>query len=158
MTYPSDPNGFGQDPFAKDSQQGQPQYGDQQYGQPQYGDQQYGQPQYGQQQYGQPQYGQPAYGQPQYGQPAYGAPEPDNYLIWAILSTVFCCLPLGVVSIIKSTSVTKLWAMGDHAGAQKAAEDAKKFAIWSAVASVVVWVVLIIFYIIIFAVAASSTY
>ena len=149
MTYPSDPNGFGQDPFAKDSQSGQPDYG-QQYGQqPQYGQP----PQYGQQ-YGQP-YGQPQYGQPYGGMP--GTPEPDNNLVWAILSTVLCCLPLGIVSIIKSTSVSKLWAQGDYAGAQKAADDAKKFAIWSAVAAVVWWVVIVIFYIIVFAVAASNT-
>ena len=30
-------------------------------------------------------------------------PPPDNNLVWAILCTVLCCLPLGIVSIIKST-------------------------------------------------------
>lgn len=30
---------------------------------------------------------------------------PDNNLVWAILSTVLCCLPLGIVAIIKSTQV-----------------------------------------------------
>lgn len=127
----------------------------------------YGQdPGYGQQPaYGQPGYGQPAYGQPGYGQqPAYGygapaGPEPDNNLVWAILATVLCCLPLGIVSIVKSTSVSKLWAVGDYAGAQAAADEAKKWAIWSAVAAVASWVVLVIFYVIIIAIAASaSTY
>lgn len=60
-----------------------------------------------------------------------GSP-PDNNLVWAILCTVMCCLPLGIVAIIKSTKVKELWAQGDHAGAQKAADDAKKYSIWGA--------------------------
>ena len=120
----------------------------------------YGQQPYGQQpQYGQPQYGQPQYGQPQYGQPQYGAApgiEPDNNLVWAILSTVLCCLPLGIVSIMKATSVSGLWARGDYAGAQQAADDAKKFAIWSAIASVVIWVIVVIVYVVIIAAAVST--
>ncbi len=55
---------------------------------------------------------------------------PDNNLVWAIICTVLCCLPLGIVSIIKSTKVKSLWLQGDHAGAQKSADDAKKYAIW----------------------------
>ncbi|MCD8166876.1 MAG: CD225/dispanin family protein, partial [Bacteroides sp.] len=31
--------------------------------------------------------------------------KPDNYLVWAILSTVLCCLPAGVVSIVYSVKV-----------------------------------------------------
>ena len=59
---------------------------------------------------------------------------PDNNLVWAILCTVLCCLPLGIVAIIKSTKVKELWLQGDHAGAQKAADDAKKYSIWGMVA------------------------
>jgi hypothetical protein len=62
---------------------------------------------------------------------------PDNNLVWAILCTVLCCLPLGIVSIIKSAKVKELWAGGDHEGAQKAADDAKKYAIWGAVIGLV---------------------
>ncbi len=57
---------------------------------------------------------------------------PDNNLVWAILCTVLCCLPLGIVAIIKSTKVKELWAQGDHAGAEKAAADAKKYSLWGA--------------------------
>ncbi|PVW15301.1 CD225/dispanin family protein [Marixanthomonas spongiae] len=60
-------------------------------------------------------------------------PKPDNYLVWAILCTVLCCLPLGIVSIIKSTKVNELYAQGDYAGAQKASNDAKKWAMWGAI-------------------------
>ena len=38
--------------------------------------------------------------------------KPDNYLVWAILSTVFCCLPLGIVAIVKASKVDALWAQG----------------------------------------------
>lgn len=69
---------------------------------------------------------------------------PDNNLVWAILCTVLCCLPLGIVAIIKSTKVKELWAQGDHAGAQKAADDAKKFAIWGAGISLVFVVIYMI--------------
>ncbi|GAB19959.1 hypothetical protein GOEFS_098_00250 [Gordonia effusa NBRC 100432] len=107
---------------------------------------------YGQQPYGQhPPYGQQPYGAPQYG--AYGpppGPEPDNNLVWAILCTVLCCLPLGIVAIVKSTSVSKLWATGDYAGAQRAADEAKKWAMWGAISSVIIYVVAIIFYIVLF--------
>ena len=62
---------------------------------------------------------------------------PDNNLVWAILCTVLCCLPLGIVAIIKSTKVKELWALGDHDGAMKAAADAKKYSIWGAAIGVI---------------------
>ncbi|MDR1779374.1 MAG: CD225/dispanin family protein [Tannerella sp.] len=71
-------------------------------------------------------------------------PMPDNYLIWAILVTVFCCLPFGIVSIISSTKVSSAYAMGDYAGAQKASSDAKKWALWGAIIGGVVIVLYII--------------
>jgi hypothetical protein len=59
---------------------------------------------------------------------------PPNYLVWAILSTVLCCWPVGIASIVFSTQVNSKWAMGDLAGAQAASDKAKKFAIFSAIA------------------------
>lgn len=53
--------------------------------------------------------------------------QPDNYLVWSILVTLFCCLPLGIVAIVKSTQVSGLWAQGRYAEAQAAADSAKKF-------------------------------
>jgi len=97
--------------------------------------QQGGQPAQPGQPYGSPQYGAPQYGQP-YGQPA-GSP-PPNYLVWAILSTIFCCLPLGIASIVFAAQVNGKYAAGDVAGAQESSRKAKQFAIWSAVVGVVV--------------------
>ncbi|MGN0222740.1 MAG: CD225/dispanin family protein [Muribaculaceae bacterium] len=105
-------------------------------------------PQYGQQQYPQPpQYGQ-QYGQQQYGQPQYPQgwmpPRPDSYLVWSILVTIFCCLPLGIVAIVKSSHVDSRYNSGDYQGALKASNDAKNWVIISAVSGVVIQVINVI--------------
>lgn len=78
----------------------------------------------------------PPYGMP--GVPGLQGTPPPNYLVWSILATIFCCLPLGIVSIVFSTQVNSKWALGDVAGAQDASEKARRFAVWSAIA----WAVL----------------
>ena len=83
-----------------------------------------------------------------------GSP-PDNNLVWAILCTVMCCLPLGIVAIIKSTKVKELWAQGDHAGAQKAADDAKKYSIWGAGIGVL-FIALYVIFVLVIGVAGSG--
>jgi len=85
---------------------------------------------------------------PSYGaQGAQGA-APPNYLVWAILTTIFCCLPLGVISIVFSAQVNSKWALGDVAGAQESSAKAKKFAIWSAIASAILVVLSVVFVIV----------
>ena len=72
---------------------------------------------------------------------SYGGPSgspPPNYLVWAILTTIFCCLPLGIASIVFAAQVNGKYAAGDSAGARASSEKAKMFAIYSAVAGVVV--------------------
>lgn len=82
----------------------------------------------------QPQQPQPGY----YGaQPNNGQVRPDNYLVWAILSTILCCLPLGVVSIVYSCKVNGLYETGRYQEANEAADNAKKFAIASAACGLV---------------------
>lgn len=105
---------------------------------------------YGQQPYGQPS-GQQPYGQPGYGPagPVYDASPylpapPDNNLVWGILTTLLCCLPLGIVSIVKANQVNSLWAQGHYQAAREAAESAKKWAIWSAASWAILVVVLIV--------------
>jgi interferon-induced transmembrane protein len=66
-----------------------------------------------------------------------GQAEPDSHLVWAILSTLLCCLPLGIVSIVYSTKVSGLWAQGRYAEAQAASDSAKKWAIIAAIVGVV---------------------
>ena len=69
---------------------------------------------------------------------------PDNNLVGAIVSTMLCCWPFGIVSIIKSTKVNNLWAQGDFSGAQKSADDAKKWAIYSAIGAAAFWVLYVV--------------
>jgi hypothetical protein len=59
-------------------------------------------------------------------------PLPDNYLLWGILTTLLCCMPLGIASIVYSSKVTPAYYAGDYEGAIRASESAKKWAIWSA--------------------------
>ena len=66
---------------------------------------------------------------------------PNNYLVWSILVTLFCCLPFGIVAIVKSSQVNGLWAQGRYAEAQASADSAKKWVIWSAVIGVVVGII-----------------
>ena len=63
--------------------------------------------------------------------------KPDNNLVWAILSTILCCLPLGIVAIVYASKVDGLYNQGDYAGAQEAADNAKKWAMWGAIISIV---------------------
>jgi hypothetical protein len=95
----------------------------------------------------------PGYPAPQPGWPAQR--EPDNYLVWAILVTIMCCLPLGIVSIVYSAKVSGLWVQGRYAEAQTAADNAKKWAIIGAIAGPVIAVVVAIVYFILIVVAFS---
>jgi len=54
-----------------------------------------------------------------------------NYLVFAILSTVLCCLPTGIVSIIYAAQVNTKVAAGDMAGATQASKNAKLWALIS---------------------------
>ena len=51
-----------------------------------------------------------------------------NHLVWAILVTIFCCIPFGIVSIVYASQVNGKLSMGDFEGARDASEKAK---IWA---------------------------
>ncbi len=119
-------------------------YNQQGYNQQGYNQQPYGQQGYGQQPYNQQPYGQQPYGQQGYGQQPYNnwpMQKPDTYLVWAILSTVLCCLPFGVVAIVKASQVENLWQQGRYDESFKASEAAKKWSIISAVCGIIVGVI-----------------
>lgn len=56
-----------------------------------------------------------------------------NNMVWAILTTLFCCLPFGIVSIVYAAQVDGRRAAGDIEGARTAADKARFWAIVSAV-------------------------
>lgn len=72
--------------------------------------------------------------------------KPDSNLVWAILCTVLCCMPFGVVSIVCATRVDSLWACGQYQEAINEAEKAKKWAIWGAVSSIIIDVLALVVY------------
>lgn len=80
-----------------------------------------------------------------------------NYLIPAILSTIFCCLPLGVVSIIFATQVNSKVAAGDIAGAMEASKKAKMFMFIAVGLGVLTYVCVIVMWIFVFGMAAIGS-
>ncbi|MDR0353651.1 MAG: CD225/dispanin family protein [Opitutaceae bacterium] len=71
--------------------------------------------------------------------------KPENYLVWAILTTILCCLPFGIVSIIFATQVDSKYTSGDYAGAEASSKKAKLFAIVSACSALALGVLYILF-------------
>lgn len=55
--------------------------------------------------------------------------KPTSGLGWAIVTSLLCCLPLGIVSIIQASKVNDLWFAGDYEGAVKKAQSAKNWII-----------------------------
>ena len=80
---------------------------------------------------------------------------PDNYLAWAIITTVLCCLPFGIVAIVYSSKVNGLWIAGHTREALEAAKSAKT---WSIVSASVGAAVIIIYLIFVVVAAGSSSY
>lgn len=87
----------------------------------------YGQNQQGFYQYGTPDQAGYSYGRPggdNYGQPA--APISGTpYVIFAIITTLFCCLPLGIAGIVFACRINPLQRAGDYEGAREEAKKAK---------------------------------
>jgi len=54
----------------------------------------------------------------------------DTHLVKSILTTLFCCLPLGITSIVFASQVNSKELHGDIAGAQEASRKADAFANW----------------------------
>ena len=73
---------------------------------------------------------------------------PKNWLVEAILVTVFCCLPFGIVGIVKAAEVNSKFAAGNYAGAVESSRSAAKWTkigFFIAIAGVVIWGVLVAF-------------
>ncbi|MGM9694188.1 MAG: CD225/dispanin family protein [Alloprevotella sp.] len=67
----------------------------------------------------------------------YQQPRPDNHLVWAILATVCCCLPFGIVAIVKSMQVNDFYNSGKYDQALIAAEEAKNWCLVSLVLGII---------------------
>jgi hypothetical protein len=69
--------------------------------------------------------------------PVVGGTPPKNYLVFAILATIFCCLPPGIAAIVFAAQVNGKWRAGDAAGAQASSAKAKQWTIIAAIAGVI---------------------
>ena len=78
--------------------------------------------------------------------PPNGQYKPDSGLVWAILTTIFCCLPFGIVSIVYASKVDSMWYMGNFQAAMDDAKKAKNWALWAAISGVVVLILYIVFF------------
>ena len=65
---------------------------------------------------------------PQFEQQYQQTPHVESYLVWAILSTLFCCLPAGIVSIVFASQVDSKLRAGDYQGALSSSNNAKTWA------------------------------
>jgi len=79
-----------------------------------------------------------------------GSPYPPNvpnYLAQAILTTLFCCLPAGIVSIVFASQVNGKLAAGDYPGALDSSQKARTWA-WVSfgvgLAAAAVWVIVVV--------------
>lgn len=55
--------------------------------------------------------------------------KPSNYLALAIVCTVCCCLPAGIVSIVYAARVNETFARGEYELAEKYSSNAKTWGI-----------------------------
>lgn len=56
----------------------------------------------------------------------------QNYLVFAILATILCCLPAGIPAIVYAAQVNGKLQAGDIAGAQEASKNARMWCFISA--------------------------
>ena len=73
-----------------------------------------------------------------YQQPQQQPIKPDSNMILAILSTLFCCLPMGVAAIISASKVDKLYYAGQYNAAEEASNRAKKYSMIGAILGIIV--------------------
>ncbi len=64
---------------------------------------------------------------------SYVPPRPDNYLAWSIVVTVMCCIPFGIVAIIKSCEVNTAYDQGRYEQAEKSSNAAKNWILVSVI-------------------------
>lgn len=73
-------------------------------------------------------------------------PKPDNNLVLAIICTVCCCLPLGIVGIVKASKVNGLYLAKQYEAAAIAAQEAKKWSYIGIGIGLVINVIYVILY------------
>ena len=94
---------------------------------------------------GQPLESQPAATQPapaqqapiNYQQPETPEPCPPTNLVWAIITTVLCCIPPGIAAIFYALKVSNKYREGDIEGAKRASETGA----WWCIAAIILGII-----------------
>lgn len=71
--------------------------------------------------------------------------KPNNWLIWSILVTLFCCLPGGIAAVLYASRVDNLWHAGRHEEAVKSAHIARTLCLVSIAVGVLFFIMVFIF-------------
>ena len=66
--------------------------------------------------------------------------QPSSNLVWAILTTVLCCMPTGIYAIICAAKVDTLWYAGRYEEARRMSRKAGQWSVISAIVAIVVWI------------------
>ena len=80
----------------------------------------------------------------------------QSYLALAILSTLLCCMPLGIVSIVYAAQVSTKVSAGDVAGARAASRSARNWGIAAAITGGVGIVLGVLFQLLVILIAAAA--
>lgn len=72
--------------------------------------------------------------------------QPKNYLVEAILVTICCCQPLGIVGIVFASQVNSKFAARDYQGALQASKEAKKWTTWGFAAGLIILIAVFFLY------------
>lgn len=73
------------------------------------------------------------------GQPRPPMPQPENNMVLAIITTVCCCIPFGIVGIIYASKVHSYYYTRQYALALQAADNAKKWSLIGIGLGIVGW-------------------
>lgn len=71
-------------------------------------------------------------------------PQIKDYMVFSILTTIFCCIPFGIIAIVYSSKVSKLIAAGDFEGASNASRNSKIWNIAALVSGIVLGIICIL--------------
>ncbi|XP_041466655.1 proline-rich transmembrane protein 1-like [Lytechinus variegatus] len=88
-------------------------------------------------------------------------PQPNDYLAFAIFVTICCCLPFGIVGIVKAMDVRNRYTAGDMAGAEESSRSAKNWSMAGLIVGIVlevIGIILIVVYYVVILAAVSSSY
>jgi hypothetical protein len=77
-----------------------------------------------------------------------------GYLAFAIVSTIMCCWPFGIVAIVYAAQINSKIAAGDYFGAL---DSAKKSKMWSWIAVGSIGIILVIYFLLIALGLATSS-